>query len=477
MPDQIIILTGEHAMIMPHMPKDQYLDLVAKKALMEAKDTHSFGLFDTAQPNFSTYYPDVTENDLKPEEDKNSFIYPVYRALSEVIVHKRIHPIDFSVNGVLKNSMGKLKGQTVYPNHEMAIGNHLGVIFEEAWQDSYKSAEGKTIPGGINVRLKLDGKSNPNVARGIMMEPPAIHSTSVTVEFGWEKSHASMDDRDFFGKMGSYGEDGAMIRKVVTEVKRYHEISLVAHGADPFAKMLDKNGKLVNENYAASVYGLEENGKPKTVQHYVISYKEDLTSLSEVTTEHQHQQVEYNTENMKKELIALAAIFAIAVEGKTEEQVLTECQLAVQPLLSLKEANTALATEKANLSQQIADLTPKAAIGDKAVTTLREAVKISLNVLKENKPDAAMLALVDSASFETLEALRKDYETQLNEKAPLHCGDCNSENVSRRTSTIENTDPNKPIPTKPKTQAQLTQELREKHAAKLFITSKNEATK
>src|SRR6478609_1994501 len=65
-------------------------------------DIISNGLFDTAAPNFAAYYPNVTEEDLKPKDA--DFAYPVFRALSEVIVHKRFNPVDFSMNGVLKKS-------------------------------------------------------------------------------------------------------------------------------------------------------------------------------------------------------------------------------------------------------------------------------------------------------------------------------------------------------------------------------------
>ena len=41
-----------------------------------------------------------------------------------------------------------------------------------------------------------------------------------------------------------------MIRKVVTEVVRYLETSLVSHGADSFAQKIGEDGKIINPEFA-----------------------------------------------------------------------------------------------------------------------------------------------------------------------------------------------------------------------------------
>lgn len=452
---EVVRLIGQHSLIMGNLPHGQSLEPLGKKMDAELKDISSFGLFDVATPNFSTYYPDVKPEDLNPEGDAASFIYPVFRGLSEVIVHKRYNPIDFAENKALKNSLGLLKGQTIYPNHEMAVGNELGAIFDEMWQESYTTSNGIKVPAGINVRLKIDGKSNPKIARGILMDPPSIHSTSVTVEFGWEKSHPKMSDEEFRAKFATFGEDGKMVRKVVTEVKKYHEISLVPHGADPFAQFIKDNGNINNPEYADKVYNSAKEVFGKQV--YVFSYKDkDLTSLSENlflgdnknTKEHKNTK----TQNNKMTFIqTLAQSLGIAIEGKEDASLQLEISTKIA---AINLANVSSATLAADLTKAKGDLstlqtsfdtlktekdglTKLSATGTKALELKRTAVKAQLAILKDNAVDATLLTVVESADFEALSALEADYETQLNDKAPLHCQDCNGSNVSRRTSSVE----------------------------------------
>ena len=136
--------------------------------------------------DYNTYYPNLDKSELTPKDEE--FIEPMFRLLSETIVSKNWNPTDFGQNGVLKASMKLLLGQTVNCDHETNIGNAIGAVSQVMWQESYKDGS-FTIPAGINGILKIDGKANPRIARGILMEPPSIHSNSVTVQFKWDKSH------------------------------------------------------------------------------------------------------------------------------------------------------------------------------------------------------------------------------------------------------------------------------------------------
>jgi hypothetical protein len=444
MPQDIIRLTGSHALVIPNLPEKENLAPLSKKAEMEAKEIASFGLFDTATPNFSNYYPGVTKEDLNPEADKASFIFPVFRALSEVIVHRKYNPIDFGENKALRNSLGMLKAQSVYANHEMSVGNELGSVLDESWQNSYKTESGITVPAGINTRFKLDGKSNPKIARGILMEPPSIHSTSVTVEFKWEPSHPSMEANEFVNKIGTFGSDGKLVRRVVNEVTKYHEISLVAHGADPFAQLLKDAKNINNPEYADKVYNSLKAESKRRV--YSFSYKENLTSLEELEPE--HEDITKNQIKTMEHLLKLAATLGIDTTGKDEAQLAAAISSTLSVKLSenvtvsqqLADAKAKLATatdELTALKASNPELTKLADIGKAALTTKREAVKAQLALLKDNNVDATLLAVVENADLTALTALEKDYATQLDAKAPLHCEECSSTKVSRRTSTAE----------------------------------------
>lgn len=416
-----------------------------KQSLCNRLDVKRFGFFESASPNFVTYYPDIRREDLTPEETQGDFILPVFRGLSEVIIHKKYNPIDFSMGNVLRKSMPLLSGQSVYPNHEMLVGNELGVILDTEWQKEYKTEDSITVPAGINVRLKIDGKAHPTIARGINMEPPSIHSSSVTVEFAWEQSDPLLSSDEFWAKLGTYDKNGDLIRRVVTEIRRYHEISLVPHGADPFAqKINDASGTITNPVYADRTYSLSDGSGSKKAQVYVFSYKEDMVSLSETEP---NNPIKINNENMKQQLLAFLALTQLTIEGsdKMEDKALSEAignamkastNKVVELSNSIIEKDKKLGeleTEKTNLTAEVNSLKSNAEIGKVALEATRTEVEKVYKLIAGDKIEPTMLAVIKEADFATLTALGKNYNTQLNEKFPGVCNDCQSNNVSRQS--------------------------------------------
>ena len=311
--EEILTLTGSKALIRSNLPSKLGFDAVERIQKEETKETiGKFGLFDSSSPNYLTYYPDVTAEDLAPQDSE--FIYPVFRLLSEVVIAPHQMAIDFTKNNALKNSMPLLLGQSVYVDHEMMTGNVMGVIKEVFWQEAYTTADGIKVPAGINAVLKLDGKSNPKIARGIMMDPPSIHSSSVTVKFRWEKSHPKMADNEFMNQLGTFAKDGNLVSKVVCQIMMYFENSIVPHGADPFAKKL-QNGQIVLAKQARQMYDMsfsanltgksEFFAKPgayltktaSTINQATFCFSDLVTELQNDNTNHNN----LNTEDMKFE--------------------------------------------------------------------------------------------------------------------------------------------------------------------------------
>lgn len=117
------------------------------------------------------------------------------------------------------------------------------------------------------------------------MEPPSIHSNSVTVQFKWDKSHPQMEDNEFYQKLGTYDSKGVMVRRMVTEIVRYLETSLVSHGADSFAQKIGSDGKIINPTFAKRTWAsYEEYRDDKSKQYFFTDYKSDLSSFQENDT-------------------------------------------------------------------------------------------------------------------------------------------------------------------------------------------------
>lgn len=461
-----IRLGSYHSLILPHV------GVVGPNVIDIGKlvETHSptmeigkFGLFDTAAPNFSTYYPTVTAKDFNPEEDE--FILPVYRALSEVIVHRNWNPVDFSKNGILKKSMNLLVGQTIYPNHENSVGNELGAVPEVFWEESY-TAKGVRVPAGVNARFKIDAKSNPKIARAINMDPPSVHSTSVTVEFLWEKSHATMTEEEFWRGLGKFDKDGNMIRRIATAINRYNEISLVTKGADPFAQKINPSGK-INNPTEAGVRDQQKNAK-LSEKVYFFDYQTDLgklkyrdselIGLQELTIPEEINNNDQNENNMNKTfLLALAAVMGLTGEAYSEANITEDLikqevtTLAQQKAILAKFKELGLTVEKVEDVQSLKDTIEKwNAVKDKDVTKLEEFQNKVLAELREKtkalylklnaKPNDDILLMIQNAGTEVLTGLTATYNTQLEEKFPLSCKDCGSTAVHR--GSAEATDPN-----------------------------------
>lgn len=437
-------------LLVGNLPDKILLDKFSEHIAKEKNTTlESFGLFDSNQANYNTYFPDVTEEDLSPKDKE--FIQPVFRALSEVIVHKSYNPVDFSLNGVLKKSKSLLIGTTINADHETSIGNALGAVKEVSWQDASKTDTGITIPAGINAKLKIDGKSHPRVARAIMMDPPSIHSTSVTVEFLWDKSHQSLSSDEFFAQLGKKDKNGDIIRRIATNVRRYPEISLVSHGADPFAQLVKENG-IINPNWANISYNSFTGDVKKKQNFFFFDNKTDIIKNSIPDEPIDNDYTDNDKLNiMNKELIIfLSALLMVPIQNpeapeQTELTALqdkvteainlsnslkTEVDTTNEELVRLKDIETAYNAEKENLT----NATVLAKFKTDTTASLKSKVLSNYKLIEGDKANNTLVKMIEEASFETLSALNITYETQLAEKFPLACKKCGSKEVNRSTA-------------------------------------------
>jgi len=442
---ETITLTSGRSLITPNTT-DKFKHCVGKSCQVLTKENvDQFGLFETNSPNFNTYYPDVTAEDLKPQEDE--FIYPVFRALTATSIRKYL-PIDFSKAGVLKGSMNKLEGISIMTDHEMNTGNVLGAVKSAVWQDEYK-VDGLTVPAGINVTLAIDGKSHPQIARGIMMNPPSYHSVSVTVSYMWEWSHALKDDQDPYMLWGSTMADGEVLRKVATEIAIYQEISIVPLGADPFARLVT-DGTMTNPQFVKdrqslsasfSEAGLLDQGYINYAQfgenspHFINPNIDDDMNVSEFmeslglgkdTTEVQ----------LKEQLVALNAKASTLDKLIAKKEDINEESL--QNLIDNQKSEEDVATLKFVEDNAGKDKLTEAI--EFQTNSLTEKRKKAVNFYKLTKGDDAkdtIIETINNSNGETLDEFLSQNQAEYEEKVPLTCSKCGSEEVSRKASAKE----------------------------------------
>lgn len=449
-----MILGSGHSMLVSHVPgiklepgiiSDKFYE-VSKK---DQESVDKFGLFGS-NSNYNTYYPDVKPEQFNPREEE--FIEPMFRMLSACIVAKNYMPTEFTEK-VLKESMSLLVGQTVNCDHETDVANAIGSIKSVVWQNKYTD-NGIEIPGGINAVLKIDGISNPRIVRGIYMDPPSIHSNSVTVKFEWKPSHNFEKEWEFYDNLGKYMDDGTMVRRIVTKIISYKETSLVSHGADPFAQLI-KDGKINNPQYAGAEYYSFSDMQPMSIDELKskLSFF-DFKGCKEVDIMYNTSKInnkgnifnQNKNENMNEELSKFldevfkeGTLSLIDGENPNLDLVLNKVKELVSETTSLKE-NLANAEKNVNeLKEQVVKATNTnkdlVEIGTAHLKEVKESVVVSYKKLEGEKVDENILNLIESTdSLETLLALKDSYDRSLNEKFPLHCDDCGSHNISRGSS-------------------------------------------
>lgn len=175
------------------------------------------------------------------------YVYAEFRALSQIFLNNR--GLDFSEPGVLEAAVEMLKGKTVYPNHQFGdVNNWLGVVSESFWDAKGEKAGG--VPG-INCQIKIDAFLNYRIACGVMMNPPAVNSMSLTVLFEFEYSHPHMDRWKFWDMLGEEVDD-EIVRLIVTNIKEIWEASLVPVGEDRLAKHQGNETDGEEESFSAA---------------------------------------------------------------------------------------------------------------------------------------------------------------------------------------------------------------------------------
>lgn len=448
--DSMIIGQGHTIMagyIPPSVGPQAFVENYYKWAGTTPETISQFGFWG-GDIDYNTYYPNLDKSELTPKDEE--FIEPMFRLLSETIVSKNWNPTDFGQNGVLKASMKMLLGQTVNCDHETNIGNAIGAVSQVVWQEAYKDGS-FTIPAGINGVLKIDGKANPRIARGILMEPPSIHSNSVTVQFKWDKSHPNMEDNEFYQKLGTYDSKGVMVRRIVTEIVRYLETSLVSHGADSFAQKIGSNGKIVNPTFAKRTWAsYEEYRDDKSKQYFFTDFKSDLGNDTQGSFNDNQDNSNNHNESMNEELQKfLECLFGKGMltlgEGKemSQEEAISLIQNLVSSEATLQEQVQNLTTEKTSLTEQVTNLNAEVAnlkemaqVGKNHIASLRENAVETYKKLMGDQADETIVTMLnaETTGITTLISLTKDYQARLEEKFPMVCSQCGSHDVNRASS-------------------------------------------
>jgi len=326
-------LTMDNAGLSTPAHSDSWEDY--KKTFSTSRDWLNFGSM-WGSMNDPKFYAGLKTSDIVPK--KEDFIEAPFRLISATVVGAHSwKATDFSNLEVLKGSMQMLEGKPLYKDHETDVDNWVGLVSAVKWGEGFVDPTGVKVPSGIDGIVAIDAKTNPKVARGVLMG--SVFSNSVTVEFDWTPSHTFESPNQFYEMLGKYAPDGKMVRRVVTAIHNYHESSLVWLGADPFAKMKTDTGSLKNIDVASIEYAKAVGDSAISYEEYsdtaeeVLSYKDtkkfrvsfgfDSSLKPLLSTQPKNSQQKLD-KNMKELLLLLSAKLNIAAGEELTEAVALE---------------------------------------------------------------------------------------------------------------------------------------------------------
>ena len=460
-----------------------------------AKEVQSFGFFGGSSDT-NKFFPDIKATDLIPKPE--DFVKVPFRLLSATIVGAGTwKATDFTDAKVLKASMPHLTAKPLFFDHEQDIMNWVGLIDSVKWSEGYTADDGTKVPPGIDGMLAIDAKTNPKLARGVMMG--AVFSDSVTVIFDWVPSHPTMAPEQFMQKMGAV-VDGKMVCRKVTAIYDYHETSLCWLGADPFAKRYDENGKLTNIDTSATFSDEPDSIRTQyeKEQTFTVSYGLDKAVCLSMTKSllSLNSSVNPKTDTMNPKVQAmLCAMLGLAAGTEITEQSFSDgMAIVTKEQNTANTANAALASslkEKAKvvLGKDPEDMTafltthefvavgelPAMKAADALVTSLtaevegatRETILASVQALKvsaasgkkaleakrteterlykihvANKSEQSVLDLIKGATDDQLDGLLKSYTKGVTDSFKGTCTKCGAtgEAITFRSSVDSNED-------------------------------------
>ena len=342
---------------------------------------------------------------------ENDFIFATFRALSATVLADR--PIDFTDEKMLKASVSKLNGQTVFKDHNTSVNNWVGRVESSHWDDTTAG-----FPSGINAILKLDTVKDPMTVRGV--HQGAIHSASGTVSFEWKPSHpALMETGTFFDHLGEEIE-GETVRILVTKIDKFWEISLVWQGADEFAKQIGEDGRPVQQSQH-----LQTIAAQASIPEKIIKNNEELAMhpLNKLLKEIFGLDV---TENNFTEI--LNQYF------ETKSKVLLQkIQQEAASLQSQIEQGQHRVTE---LESKMRDLEPQATLGRQY---LEDERKESIRLYRLAKGDAvseAILKTLEKADLDIAQAFKQEFQKEVETKYPNRCAKCGGTDIRRQSSQM-----------------------------------------
>lgn len=339
--------------------------------------------------------------DIIPRDD--DYIFPRYRAISARYLGENGYFLDFSETGILKDSLKfflsnqnggeRLDNLKFVMNHSTSLERIIGVIVEAEFvekNDKFDSA-------GIDVTAKVDSVLFPQIARGLLSEPPLFDNVSISFTAHYRRSHPDMKVWAFYDMLGEEFE-GEIVRIIVDEILRVRHLGLVDAGADEHAKKL---------NAATSSWPPSKGELNDGTKYFYTETKEKTMKGLQLD---------------EKQVAELARVLGVDEIDDGDELI----QNVTAVMETLDDNKTTLKEAKQKVGQV-----------EKLLESKRDQV---IKILAKNHGGTAPHALenaVNKMSLSELEEFEAEQQETFDKMFPLTCQDCGKKNLKRRASREE----------------------------------------
>lgn len=376
---------------------------------------------------------------------------------------------DFSQGTVLKSALSLFDKKPVYTDHKtFSVENSIGIIKSVWWDAPSVTEDGVSVPAGVNGKFAIDTTTEKGMALARQIAIGAIFSVSVGVEFSWDASHVFEDRWEWYDNVGVIQSDGTMCRRIANKIENINECSLVHLGADPYAKLIDKAGKIVNPDYGSinvlKVLGLSKEQftkQPKDFENkYQISCGFDdnvfaLTksfSVLDKETKSKNfmelakilEKLGLNAADFKDFDSLLAHINSLTLVKTKATELGIDLDKATKETVVFGEALTTLKAELDGEKSKVVSLTSekdalklKSDKYDARLTVVRtegETKYRAAQLAKGLEVDEAIVSLIKESDEDKATSLLKSFGLSLTEELSGSCVKCGSKEITFRSS-------------------------------------------
>ncbi|EKR93301.1 hypothetical protein LEP1GSC163_0931 [Leptospira santarosai str. CBC379] len=308
-----------------------------------------------------------------------------FRMLSKTLIDG--YWIDFTKDNVLKDAI-KLFETKIFKDHVTNVENSIGVVINPTW-NSEKGNE------GIDATYRIFRKFGDSIIGRLETDPPVLDSTSVGIQYTYERSHP---DLDFFYSNLGREIDGQIVRFIITKILAVPETSIVYAGADPNAKRLSLNHFEQTSSEPGEEQPKEENMKIK------FKVFESLgVALETLGLEKQGDEVEISSEK-----------FEVVLKQAGSKIFSLESALSVYAGLTDLEKFPAGFDHKTN----VAKLKKLLEEPNRILEESRAQVLKAYHLVMDGKTNPTIEAMILKADLEQVKALGDEYGIKLEKKFP-----------------------------------------------------------